>query len=144
MPVVYHARETQVSGIETIHYFSMACWRGLILVVLLLTINAFATPAGRRKKAWSTVLFAGLMLLLFFVGSWAASPAGLGLPVPADWPPAPGPIRGATMYAQVVAAMGTMKTVLELWVAIGILTVAVFAALLWQTIRLFSLAAQGN
>jgi hypothetical protein len=134
---VQYSREAQVSGVETIHHFATACWRGLTAVVLLLTVNAVATLADRKKASWSAVLFAVLLLIFFFCGSWAASAAGLSLPVPADWPPAAGPIRGATMYAQIIESMETMKTVAMVLIATAVQTVVVFAALFWSTVRLF-------
>jgi hypothetical protein len=105
-------------------------------VILLLILNAVSTPLGGKKTPWLTVLFAGSLLLFFFACSWAASPARLGLPVPLDWPPAPGPLRGAAMYAQVIAAMEMMNAVAEGWIAVGLLTTALFAVLFWRILKL--------
>jgi hypothetical protein len=135
LPSVHHARDAQVSGVETLHYFWMSCWRGLTLVILFLLLNALSTPPRWRKKIWLSVLFAGITLLFFYACSRAASPAGFGLPVPAHWPPA-GPLRAAALYADILASREMMKRVEEAWIAAGVLTSAVFAALLWQTMEL--------
>ena len=132
---VQHARNAQVSGVKTLHHLWTGCWRGLTLVILFLLLNALSTPPPWRKQVWLSVLFAGITLLFFLACSRAASPAGLGLPVPAHWPP-DGPLRGAAMYADVLASREMMKRVEESWIAAGVLTSAAFAALLWQTMKL--------
>jgi hypothetical protein len=104
-------------------------------MVVLLIVNAVATPADRRKRAWLEVLVAALTLLLFLSCARAATSAGLRLPVPAAWPPA-GRLRGVAMYNDLIAAFEMMKTVEDLMVALGALTVAVFTVLAYRAAHL--------
>jgi hypothetical protein len=135
LPAVESTRAEQVSGIEAIEAFSTSCWRGLSLMVVLLIVNVAATPSDRRKRAWLEVLVAALTLLLFLSCARAATPAGLRLPVPAAWPPA-GRLRGAAMYTDLIAAFEMMKTVADLMIAMGALTVVVFTVLAYRAAHL--------